>query len=95
MSGSCWSAAARSASKAYRPGQLHQDGSFYTAMPINLQSDHTNDDGPKRLFQRGLELDLVALVQAAAAWAAETGSAGDLMLSAARHRFDDSASPCT
>ncbi|MFC8276636.1 helix-turn-helix domain-containing protein [Streptomyces sp. NPDC057271] len=74
-------------------GQLHEDGSFYAAMPINLQSDHTNDDGPKRLFQRGLELDLVALVQAAAAWAAETGSAGDLMLSAALHRFDDSDKP--
>ncbi|MFJ3825577.1 AlbA family DNA-binding domain-containing protein [Streptomyces nodosus] len=74
-------------------GQLHQDGSFYAALPINLQSDHTNDDGPKRLFQRGLELDLVALVQAAAAWAAETGSAGDLMLSAALHRFDDSDKP--
>ncbi|MFF1717396.1 helix-turn-helix domain-containing protein [Streptomyces sp. NPDC058268] len=71
-------------------GQLHQDGSFYAALPINLQSDHTNDDGTKRLYQRGLELDLVALVQAAAAWAAETGSAGDLMLSAALHRFDDS-----
>ncbi|MER6561042.1 ATP-binding protein [Streptomyces sp. NPDC001027] len=74
-------------------GQLHQDGSFYAARPINLQSDHTNDDGPKRLFQSGLELDLVALVQAAAAWAAETGSAGDLMLSAALHRFDDSDKP--
>ncbi|WP_326768757.1 hypothetical protein OG978_33265 [Streptomyces sp. NBC_01591] len=49
-------------------GQLHQDGSFYAAVPINLQSDHSNPDGPKRLFQRGLELDLVALVQAAAAW---------------------------
>lgn len=71
-------------------GQLHQDGSFYAALPINLQSDHTNDDGPKRLYQSGLELDLVALVQAAAAWAAETGAAGDLMLSAALHRFDDS-----
>jgi len=74
-------------------GQLHQDGSFYAAVPINLQSDHTNDDGPKRLFQRGLELDVVALVQAAAAWAAETGSAGDLVLSAALHRFDDSDKP--
>lgn len=74
-------------------GQLHQDGSFYAALPINLQSDHANDDGPKRLFQRGLELDLVALVQAAAAWAAETGSAGDLVLSAALHRFDDSDKP--
>jgi hypothetical protein len=74
-------------------GQLHQDGSFYAALPVNLQSDHSNDDGPKRLFQRGLEYDLVALVQAAAAWAAETGSAGDLMLSAALHRFDDSDKP--
>ncbi|MEV6809789.1 ATP-binding protein [Streptomyces sp. NPDC051132] len=74
-------------------GQLHQDGSFYAALPVNLQSDHTNDDGPKRLFQSGLEYDLVALVQAAAAWAAETGSAGDLMLSAALHRFDDSDKP--
>lgn len=74
-------------------GQLHQDGSFYAAVPINLQSDHTNDDAPKRLYQRGLEYDLVALVQAAAAWAAETGSAGDLMLSAALHRFDDSDKP--
>ncbi|MFF1643222.1 helix-turn-helix domain-containing protein [Streptomyces sp. NPDC058246] len=74
-------------------GQLHQDGSFYAVLPINLQSDHTNDDGPKRLFQSGLELDLVALVQAAAAWAAETGSVGDLVLSAALHRFDDSDKP--
>lgn len=74
-------------------GQLHQDGSFYAALPINLQSDHTNDDGPKRLYQSGLELDLVALVQAAAAWAAETGSAGDLMLSSALHRFDGSDKP--
>ncbi|MCX4878117.1 hypothetical protein [Streptomyces sp. NBC_00847] len=60
---------------------------------LTLQSDHSNSDGPKRLFQRGLELDLVALVQAAAAWAAETGAAGDLMLSAALHRFDDSDKP--
>ncbi|MEV6503406.1 AlbA family DNA-binding domain-containing protein [Streptomyces prunicolor] len=74
-------------------GQLHQDGSFYAAAPLNLQSDHSNSDGPKQLFQRGLELDLVALVQAAAAWAAETGAAGDLMLSAALHRFDDSDKP--
>ncbi|MFZ4176701.1 hypothetical protein ACOZCI_20740 [Streptomyces griseoincarnatus] len=39
------------------------------------------------------ELDLVALVQAAAAWAAETGSAGGLVLSAAPHGFDDSDKP--
>ncbi|MCP3819803.1 hypothetical protein NLX86_17385 [Streptomyces sp. A3M-1-3] len=74
-------------------GRLHQDGSFYAALSINLQSDQFDSDGPKRLYQCGLELDLVALVQAAAAWAAETGSAGDLMLSAALHRFDGSEEP--
>ncbi|MEU6497598.1 hypothetical protein [Streptomyces sp. NPDC046984] len=42
------------------------------------------------MSQRALELDLVALVQAAAAWAAETGAAGGLMLSAALHRYDGS-----
>jgi hypothetical protein len=60
---------------------------------LTLQSDHSNSDGPKRLFQRGLELDLVALVKAGAAWAAATGAVGDLMLSAALHRFDDSDKP--
>ncbi|OKI91907.1 hypothetical protein AMK18_31995 [Streptomyces sp. CB01249] len=40
--------------------------------------------------QRSFELDVVTLVQAAAAWAAETGAAGDLMLSAALHRYDGS-----
>ncbi|MGV4888024.1 hypothetical protein ACSR0Z_15675 [Streptomyces viridosporus] len=71
-------------------GQLHQDGAFYVAPPIDFQGDQFDSDGPERLYQRGLELDLVALVQAAAAWAAETGVAGDLMLSAALHRFDGS-----
>ncbi|KUO15933.1 hypothetical protein AQJ91_38605 [Streptomyces dysideae] len=74
-------------------GQLHQDGSFYGARYISLQSDQYNSDGPKRLYHRGLELDLVAQVQAAAAWAAETGAAGDLVLSAALHRFDGSDGP--
>ncbi|MEV0226769.1 ATP-binding protein [Streptomyces sp. NPDC050704] len=74
-------------------GQLHQDGSFYAARPINLQRDHYNDDGPKRLYHRELELDLVALVQAAAAWAAETGAVGDMVLSAALHRFDGGDGP--
>ncbi len=74
-------------------GQLHQDGSFYVALPLNLQSDHYNDDSPKRLYHRGLELDLVALVQAAAAWAAETGAVGDMVLSAALHRFDGGDGP--
>jgi hypothetical protein len=46
-----------------------------------------------KLYHRGLELDLVVLVQAAAAWVAETGAAGDLMLSAALHRFDGSNRP--
>lgn len=54
-------------------GQLHQDGAFYVAPPINFQGDQFDSDEPERLYQRGLELDLVALVQAAAAWAAETG----------------------
>ncbi|KUN51173.1 hypothetical protein AQJ46_51115 [Streptomyces canus] len=40
------------------------------------------------MSQRAFELDLVTLVQAAAAWAAETGAFGDLMLSAALHRYD-------
>ncbi|NSL43656.1 helix-turn-helix domain-containing protein [Streptomyces sp. 8P21H-1] len=74
-------------------GQLHQDGAFYVALPLNFRSDQFESDGPKRLFQRGIELDLVALVQAAAAWATETGAAGDVMLSAALHRFDGSDDP--
>ncbi|MFD8096864.1 hypothetical protein [Streptomyces malaysiensis] len=69
---------------------MHQDGTFYAALPLNLQNDQFDPDGPKRLYQRGLELDLVALAQAAAAWAAETGAAGDFTLSAALHRFDGS-----
>ncbi|WP_157847059.1 AlbA family DNA-binding domain-containing protein [Streptomyces achromogenes] len=71
-------------------GQLHQDGSFYAALTLQLTNDHFDSDGPDRLSQRALELDLVALVQAAAAWVAETGAAGDLMLSAALHRYDGS-----
>ncbi|MFI6284374.1 hypothetical protein ACIBCM_06365 [Streptomyces sp. NPDC051018] len=71
-------------------GQLHQDGSSYTAQTINLHSDQRDPDGPNLMSQRTLELDLVTLVQAAAAWAAETGAAGDLMLSAALHRYDGS-----
>ncbi|MFD5271543.1 hypothetical protein [Streptomyces sp. NPDC058335] len=35
----------------------------------------------------------MALVQAAAAWAVETGAAGGMMLSAALHRFDDGDKP--
>lgn len=71
-------------------GQLHQDGSFYAAQTLHLQNDPFDAEGPNRMSQRALELDLVTLVQAAAAWAAETGAAGDLMLSAALHRYDGS-----
>ncbi|WP_331751947.1 ATP-binding protein [Streptomyces chartreusis] len=70
-------------------GQLHQDGSLFAALSINLQDDRFKPEGPRKLYQLGLELDAVALVQAAAAWAAETGAAGDLMLSASLHRWDD------
>lgn len=42
------------------------------------------------MYQRAFELDLVTLVQAAAAWAAETGAVGDLMVSVALHRYDGS-----
>ncbi|MFE3143363.1 helix-turn-helix domain-containing protein [Streptomyces scopuliridis] len=66
-------------------GQLHQDGSTYAARSLNLRDVEYQPDAPKRLYQRGLELDCVAMVQAAAAWAAETGGAGDLMFSAALH----------
>lgn len=70
-------------------GQLHQDGSTYAALLLNLTDvSYQPDAAPKRLYQIGLELNCVAMVQAAAAWAAETGAAGDLMLSAALHRFD-------
>lgn len=74
-------------------GQLHQDGSFYAARPINIRPSHHDPEGPRILYHRGLELDLVTLVQASAAWAAESGAAGDLMISAALHRFDDSDAP--
>ncbi|MFJ8728661.1 hypothetical protein [Streptomyces bauhiniae] len=74
-------------------GQLHQDGSSYTALPLNVQNDPVDADAPKRLYQRGLELELVAQVQVAAAWAAQAGGAGDLMLSAALHRFDNDLVP--
>ncbi|MFH9757290.1 helix-turn-helix domain-containing protein [Streptomyces griseus] len=74
-------------------GQLHQDGSFYAARPINIRPSHHDPEGPGILYHRGLELDLVTLVQASAAWAAESGAAGDLMISAALHRFDDSDAP--
>ncbi|MEV6011988.1 ATP-binding protein [Streptomyces sp. NPDC051976] len=72
-------------------GQLHQDGSFYGARPLNLRPDRRQ--GPDQLSQIGIELDLVALVQSAAHWAAETGATDDLMLSAALHRFDDNDDP--
>ncbi|MEU9190308.1 ATP-binding protein [Streptomyces sp. NPDC048484] len=74
-------------------GQLHQDGSFFAARPLNIRSSRQDPDGPEILYQRGLELDLVALVQTSAAWAAETGAAGDLIVSAAFHRFDDNNAP--
>ncbi|MEU1371917.1 ATP-binding protein [Streptomyces sp. NPDC005803] len=74
-------------------GQLHQDGSSYTAQTINIHNDQRDPDGPDLMSQRALELDLVTLVQAAAAWAAETGAAGDLMLSAVLHRYDGSDKP--
>ncbi|MFF3313532.1 helix-turn-helix domain-containing protein [Streptomyces sp. NPDC002952] len=71
-------------------GQLHQDGSFYAARTISLHSDRRDAANPDQMSQRAFELDLVTLLQAAAAWAAETGAAGDLMLSAALHRYDGS-----
>ncbi|MFD4925291.1 helix-turn-helix domain-containing protein [Streptomyces goshikiensis] len=74
-------------------GQLHQDGSSYGALPLNVKPDPIDKDAPLRLYQRGLELELVAQVQVAAAWAAETGAAGDLMLSAALHRIDGDLAP--
>ncbi len=48
---------------------------------------------PQAAVPARTRLDLVALVQAAAAWAAETGAVGDLMLSAALHRLDGSDDP--
>ncbi|WP_159107524.1 AlbA family DNA-binding domain-containing protein [Streptomyces rubrogriseus] len=76
--------------EGFPTGQLHQDGSFYAARTISLHNDQRDADGPQQMSQRTFELDLVTLVQAAAAWAAETGAAGDLMLSAALHRYDGS-----
>ncbi|MFD9053231.1 AlbA family DNA-binding domain-containing protein [Streptomyces zaomyceticus] len=75
--------------EGYPTGHLHQDGSTFTAQALNVQKDPYDKDAPRKLYQRGLELDLVAQVQVAAAWAAETGGAGDIMLSAAVHCFDD------
>jgi hypothetical protein len=74
-------------------GQLHQDGSFHAALPIHVSNDRREPDGPKLLYQRALELELLVQVQAAAAWAGKTGASGDIMLSAALHRFDDSDQP--
>jgi hypothetical protein len=74
-------------------GQLHEDGSFYAALALSLHADRRDADGPQQLSQRGIELELVALVQAGAAWAAEAGASGDLMLSAALHRFDGDDQP--
>ncbi|MFD6798773.1 helix-turn-helix domain-containing protein [Streptomyces cyaneofuscatus] len=69
-------------------GQLHQDGSSFTARSLQVQRDQRDEDALRKLYQRGLELELVTQVQVAAAWAAETGGAGDIMLSAALHSFD-------
>ncbi|MER7832191.1 ATP-binding protein [Streptomyces sp. NPDC095602] len=74
-------------------GQLHQDGCFYGALPIHVSGDRRQPEGPELLYQRGLELDLLNQVQAAAAWASETGATGDIMLSAALHRFDGNDQP--
>jgi hypothetical protein len=75
-------------------GQLHQDGSSYTALPLNVQEDPVHGDtAPRRLYHRELELELVSQVQVAAAWAAETGGGGDIALSVALHRFDDDRIP--
>ncbi|MEU2415954.1 ATP-binding protein [Streptomyces sp. NPDC013099] len=79
--------------EGFPTGQLHQDGSSYAAQAISIHSDQRDPDGPDLISQRILELDLVTLVQAAAAWAAETGAAGDLMLSAELHRYDGSDKP--
>ncbi|MFD4723390.1 helix-turn-helix domain-containing protein [Streptomyces sp. NPDC058423] len=73
-------------------GQLHQDGSIYAALVLEL-ANQPPGSSDKRLYQRGLELYLVTQVQAAAAWAVETGAGGDLMLSAELHRFDDGITP--
>ncbi|MFJ9627414.1 helix-turn-helix domain-containing protein [Streptomyces sp. NPDC101175] len=74
--------------EGFPTGQLHQDGSFHAAQAIDLHNDRRDTDGPQQMSQRAFELDLVSLVQAAAAWAMETGAAGELMLSAALHRYD-------
>ncbi|MFF4323304.1 hypothetical protein [Streptomyces sp. NPDC001568] len=60
---------------------------------LNIKGNPRESRDPKQLDQRELELELVAQVQTAAAWAAEIGGAGDLMLSAALHRFDDDLIP--
>ncbi|WP_052190207.1 helix-turn-helix domain-containing protein [Streptomyces sp. NRRL S-1824] len=75
--------------EGFPTGQLHQDGSSFTARPLNVRKDEYDEDAPRKLYQRGFELELVTQVQVAAAWAAETGGAGDVMLSAALHCFDD------
>ncbi|MEU8789759.1 ATP-binding protein [Streptomyces sp. NPDC048643] len=74
-------------------GHLHQDGSFWSALPLNIGGDRRSPEGPKLLYQHGLELGLVAQVQAAAAWAAETGAAGDIMFEAALHHYGGSDVP--
>ncbi|UZJ33760.1 AlbA family DNA-binding domain-containing protein [Streptomyces endophytica] len=70
-------------------GQLHQDGSFYGAMPLDYKEAQCDRDGANALSQIGLELHLVTLVQAASAWAVESGATGEILLATALHRFDD------
>ena len=74
-------------------GHLHQDGSFWSALPLNIGNDRRSLEGPKLLYQPGLELGLVAQVQAAVAWAAETGASGDIMFVAVLYHYGCSDVP--
>ncbi|MFC8496150.1 hypothetical protein ACFUJU_36200, partial [Streptomyces sp. NPDC057235] len=74
-------------------GQLHQDGSFYGALPLHVSNDRREPDSPQLLYQRALEINLLVQVQAATAWAIETGASGDIVFSAMFHRFDGNDQP--
>lgn len=69
-------------------GQLHEDGSLYCAVEIELKSSISDPAHDlKTLDQREVEVALLDLTRAAAAWAAESGAGGDLMLRAQLHRY--------
>ncbi|MEU1691219.1 ATP-binding protein [Streptomyces hirsutus] len=75
-------------------GQLHEDGSFYAAVELELQqSRKAPHHDPKLLDSRVVELTLTQLVQAAAAWATEAGAGGDLMLCTRLYRFGGTDAP--